>query len=85
MMEECQRSRWVRNKPLLVNSPKLMSYLNKQSQELYRKADDLLGTLLAKLDCDQMLDNKSDPEREYKAATLFFLTKAVKPGFPFSQ
>lgn len=55
-----------------------MNYLNKQSQELYRKADDLLCTLLAKLDCDQMLDNKSDPERGYKAATLFFLTKAVK-------
>jgi Family of unknown function (DUF5677) len=55
-----------------------MSYLKKEFQEQYRKADDLLCALLAKLDCDQMLDNKSDPDREYKAATLFFLTKAVK-------
>ncbi len=53
-------------------------YLNNEFQELFRKADDLLGALLAKLDCDKMLENKSDPEREYKAATIFFLTKAVK-------
>lgn len=53
-------------------------YLNKDFQELFRKADELVSALLAKLDCDKMLDNKSDPEQEYKAATLFFLTKAVK-------
>jgi hypothetical protein len=55
-----------------------MSYLNEECQELYRKTADLLGALVAKLHCDQMLDNESDPEREYKAATHFFLTKAVK-------
>jgi uncharacterized protein DUF5677 len=53
-------------------------YLNNDFQELFRKADDLLGALLATLDCDKMLDNTSDPERNYKAATIFFLTKGVK-------
>jgi hypothetical protein len=53
-------------------------YLNNEFQELFRKANDLLGALLAQLDCDKMLDNKSDPERQYKAATIFFLIKAIK-------
>ena len=53
-------------------------YLNNEFQELFHKADALLGALFAKLDCDKMLDNKSDTEREYKDATLFFLAKAIK-------
>jgi hypothetical protein len=48
------------------------------SLKQYRKADALLRALLAKLDCDQMLGNEPDPERAYKAATLFFLAKAFK-------
>ena len=57
-----------------------MSYLNNEFHELYRKAARLLCALLAKLDYDEMLANESDPERAYKAATLFFLSKPFKGG-----
>lgn len=55
-----------------------MIYVNDDFCEIYGKAEGLIGGLLAKLDCDQMLSNESDPERMYKGATLFFLTKAFK-------
>jgi hypothetical protein len=44
----------------------LMSYLNNEFHELYRKAARLLCALLAKLDYDEMLANESDPERAYE-------------------
>src|ERR1700680_1118840 len=55
-----------------------MSFLNNEFEELYRKAEALLRALLVKLDYDRMLDDKPDREYPYKAATLFFLTKAFK-------
>jgi Family of unknown function (DUF5677) len=55
-----------------------MSFLNNEFEEMYSKTDAVLRALLAKSDYDRMLNNEPDPEYAYKAATLFFLTKAFK-------